>query len=1005
MKLDTEFIRLPLTFDVARLSEEVLAFEESDWRPHPQGNPGNSALPLIAVEGDPMNDAVKGRMVPTPHLLRCEYLRQVLASFNTVFGRTRLMRLDGNAEATLHVDSNYYWAERVRVHVPIVTSPEIEFLCNKRSLHMGEGESWVFDAWRRHNVLNPTGDRRIHLVADTVGSKQFWELVNGGERPFGEAAGPPLPIEHVPHRPGDNVVLETERSNFSIVMGPPEQQRLFGSIVEDMADTNGSDEPQRLREMVEAFLGDWRQTWEQHAEASSGWPTYRGLLDGLDAAMKPLDGKVKLFNETDATEIVRQMMVRPALNPDLAPSGPAGSTPVAAPQSRAPATPTPAAPAQQAGAGRQRRGGRGPRRFSRPIFIVAPPRSGTTLLFETVARSPSVWTIGGESHRVIEGLPGLQPANRGWDSNRLTATDAQPRAAERLRDGFFAQLRDRDGQRPAEDATGLRLLEKTPKNALRVPFLQRVFPEAMFLYLYREPRESLASMIAAWESGRFVTYPNLPDWEGPPWSMLLTPEWRKLSGKPLAEIVASQWTMATKILLDDLERLEPERWCVVAYDDLVREPQTEIERLCEFVGIEWDQALSTPLPLSRHTVTPPDPDKWKQHEAELEAVLPGTGPLAERAHDWIARPPQSRPRAATGTGPSPFRSINTASLPEVLEETGSSLLVTTYQTGKLVCVRRTETGLNTHFRNFESPMGLAWQGGRLAVGTKSQIWEYQNVPAVAEKINATNKAKNGSAAACDACFVPRRTHYTGDVRIHEIGYAEGQLWIVATRFSCLATLDGEHSFVPRWRPPFISGLTADDRCHLNGMAVIDNRVRYVTALGTTDEAGGWRENKARGGVLIDVDSSETVVSGLSMPHSPRWYRDRMWVLESGEGTLATLDLDSGSIETVTQLPGFTRGLAFAGPIAFVGLSEVREATTFGGLPLTGRLEERQCGVWMVNIETGEIVGMLRFEDLVQEIFAVEVLPGITFPEVAEHGSDAVNLSYVLPEAELAAAAT
>ena len=177
-------------------------------------------------------------------------------------------------------------------------------------------------------------------------------------------------------------------------------------------------------------------------------------------------------------------------------------------------------------------------------------------------------------------------------------------------------------------------------------------------------------------------------------------------------------------------------------------------------------------------------------------------------------------------------------------------------------------------------------------------------------------------------------------------------------------------------------------------------VRYVTALGASDEPGGWRENRAGGGVLIDVESSETVVSGLSMPHSPRWHRDRLWLLESGEGSLAAVDLESGTVETVVELPGFTRGLAFAGPLAFIGLSQVREATTFGGLPLTARLEERQCGVWVVNIETATVIGFLRFEELVQEIFDVAILPGIRFPEIAEHGSDAVNLSYVLPDGEL-----
>jgi hypothetical protein len=189
VRLDTEFIRLPLDFDAERLRTEVLAVPEDAWRPHPQGNPGNWALPLLAVDGDPLNDATRGAMAPTPNLAHLEYLQQVLASFQTVIGRARLMRLDGNTEATLHVDTNYYWAERVRIHVPILTSESISFHCADKSLHMPAGQSWIFDTWRPHNVVNNTGDRRIHLVADTVGSAHFWDLVGKGARPFETAIG------------------------------------------------------------------------------------------------------------------------------------------------------------------------------------------------------------------------------------------------------------------------------------------------------------------------------------------------------------------------------------------------------------------------------------------------------------------------------------------------------------------------------------------------------------------------------------------------------------------------------------------------------------------------------------------------------------------------------------------------------------------------------------------------------------------------------------------------
>ncbi len=285
-------------------------------------------------------------------------------------------------------------------------------------------------------------------------------------------------------------------------------------------------------------------------------------------------------------------------------------------------------------------------------------------------------------------------------------------------------------------------------------------------------------------------------------------------------------------------------------------------------------------------------------------------------------------------------------------------------------------------------MGLAVAPGRIAIGTRAEVLDYRDVPAVAAKIEPPGKH--------DACFVPRNKHFTGDIRIHEIAFASGELWLVATNFSCLATLDVEHSFVPRWKPPFISELTSEDRCHLNGLCVIDDEVRYVTALGESNEPGGWRERKADGGVLIDVRSGETALRGLSMPHSPRWHDGRLWVLESGKGTLSVADLDAGTFETVTELPGFTRGLLFAGGVAFVGLSQVRETATFGGLPLMERLDERLCGVWAVNPQSGDVIGFLRFEELVQEVFDVALLAGVRYPEIAEEGADAASQSFVLP---------
>ena len=188
--------------------------------------------------------------------------------------------------------------------------------------------------------------------------------------------------------------------------------------------------------------------------------------------------------------------------------------------------------------------------YDRPVFIISPPRSGSTLLFETLARAPGLYTIGGESHALIESIPGLPLRHRGFASNRLVAADATSTVAAELRARFRNRARDRDGNPPP---ARFRLLEKTPKNALRIPFLQQVFPDARFVYLHREPREVLASMIDAWMSGHFRTYLQLPGWPHPYWSLLLTPGWQALAGKPLPEIVAGQWDSAMRVMLDDLD--------------------------------------------------------------------------------------------------------------------------------------------------------------------------------------------------------------------------------------------------------------------------------------------------------------------------------------------------------------------------------------------------------------------------------------------------------------------
>src|SRR5262249_42309569 len=279
----------------------------------------------------------------------------------------------------------------------------------------------------------------------------------------------------------------------------------------------------------------------------------------------------------------------------------------------------------------------------------------------------------------------------------------------------------------------------------------------------------------------------------------------------------------------------------------------------------------------------------------------------------------------------------------LLTELGCSLLVSTYQAGKLAVVSAHAGQLDLALHNFERPMGVAVRPDRIAVGTRSQVWFLRGNPALAPRLQPRGRHA--------ACFLARSSQFTGDIQAHEMawgapsphplapnmgerGWGEGagdELWVVNTSFSCLCTLHPDYSFVPRWRPPFVSALAPEDRCHLNGLAMCQGRPQYVTALSETDTPAGWRPNKATGGWLIHLPNGEAGARGCAMPHSPRVYQGRVWLLDSGTGRLVTVDPAKGKVEPAAELPGYTRGLAFHDSFAFVGLSKIRETSTFGGL--------------------------------------------------------------------------
>jgi uncharacterized protein (TIGR03032 family) len=300
-------------------------------------------------------------------------------------------------------------------------------------------------------------------------------------------------------------------------------------------------------------------------------------------------------------------------------------------------------------------------------------------------------------------------------------------------------------------------------------------------------------------------------------------------------------------------------------------------------------------------------------------------------------------------------------------ELGASLLISTYQAGKLVVIGTTSAGLHISLHNFEQAMGLAVHPGQLAVGGRGVIWFLHAAAEFAPRLEPPGRY--------DACYLARRSFITGNIHSHEMAWAGDELWVVNTLFSCLCTLDDEFSFVPRWQPPFITELAGNDRCHLNGLALDRGRPRYATVMAESNEPAGWRPGKAEGGCILDIASGQSVSRGLSMPHSPRVHDGRLWVLNSGLGSLELVDPQSGKRDVVAGMPGYTRGLAFCGPYAFVGLSRIRETAVFGGVPIAEHRDQLKCGVGVVDMRSGQSVAYLEFETGVEEIFDVQVLPG------------------------------
>lgn len=326
-----------------------------------------------------------------------------------------------------------------------------------------------------------------------------------------------------------------------------------------------------------------------------------------------------------------------------------------------------------------------------------------------------------------------------------------------------------------------------------------------------------------------------------------------------------------------------------------------------------------------------------------------------------------------------------------MSQAGGSLAVTTYQAGKLALIGWDGRQVTLLMRQFQKPMGLAVEGARLALATRHAVWLFANAPVLAHGYLEDQPGRY------DALFLPRVAYYTGDLNVHDVAFGADGLVLVNSRFGCLASLSDQYSFVPGWRPPFVTEVVPEDRCHLNGLALVDGRPKFVTVLGETNEPGGWRAQKATGGAIVDVESNQIVLRGLSMPHSPRWHDGRLWVLNSGAGEIGQVDPVQGKYQVLRALPGYLRGLCFVGRHAVIGLSRIREKHIFGGLPVQQRFDKLLCGLAVVDLLSGQHIGTMEFTAGCHEIYDVRFLPGIHRPNILNLDKPAVFDAFPAPD--------
>ncbi len=337
----------------------------------------------------------------------------------------------------------------------------------------------------------------------------------------------------------------------------------------------------------------------------------------------------------------------------------------------------------------------------------------------------------------------------------------------------------------------------------------------------------------------------------------------------------------------------------------------------------------------------------------------------------------------------PFSCTHSTNIPELLTGLKCSLIISTYQAGKVILISPNieEDGLFQLPRSFDTPMGIALNGDRMAVACKEEVVVFSNTPSLAPSYPTKPNCYDGM-------FIPQATYFTGRLALHDIAWCDSGLVSINTAFSCLCKVNDRYSFTPVWKPPFISELASEDRCHLNGMAVVDGKPKYVTMFGQTDSPKGWDENKLNGGLLMDVESNEVILSGLPMPHTPRLINGELYLLLSATGELIKVNIEEKKYEVIKQFSGFVRGMSFYNDYLFVGLSRIRKKHIFGGLPIAEN--EISSGVIVFHLPSAAIVGEIKYLSSCEEIYDVEVLPEFLRPNILGINDEKHRMALTLP---------